>query len=152
MDLELGRLSEPGVTDAALVGLLAGVRPHVEHQRRAGAQDLPAHGAQRPLGPALVLPHGMRPHVPLPLEGGLAEAAGEAPLLAVDAGAVLLPAGVAGEGLAAHLALVRLAGQALVHIPAVIHIFLPGNELLLALVAADHADGFLVGHTFVGFL
>lgn len=152
MDLELGRLSKPGVTHPTLVGLLASVRPHVEHQRRAGAQDLAAHGAQRPLGPALVLPHGMSPHIPLPLEGGLAEAAGEPPLLAVHTGMVLLPAGVAGKGLAAHLTPVRFAGQALVHIPAVIHVFFPGNKLLLALVTVDHIDGLLVGHTFTGLL
>lgn len=152
MDLELGRLSKPGVTHATLVGLLSGVRAHVEHQRRAGAQDFAAHGAQRPLGPALVLPHGVSPHIPLPLEGGLAEAAGEPPLLAVHAGTVLLPAGVAGEGLAAHLAAVHLARRALVHIPAVIHVLLPGDKLLLALVALDHVDGFLAGHAFTGLL
>lgn len=152
MDLELRRLSKPGMTHAALAGLLTGVCPHVEHQCRAGAQDLAAHRAQWPLGPDLVLPHGMSPHIPLPLEGGLAEAAGEPPLLTVHAGAVLLPAGVAGKGLAAHLAPVRLAGQALVHILAVIHVFLPGNKLLLALVAVDHIDGLLVGHTFTGLL
>lgn len=123
------------MTNATLVRFFSRVRPHVEHQRRSGAEDLPADRAERAFDSALVLPHIMRPHVSLSLKGSVAEGAGELPLVRVDARSVLLPAVVAGKRLAADVAPIGFTRQALMDVSAVIHVLLAGNKLLVTLLA-----------------
>lgn len=121
----------------------------MKHKRCPGAEDLPTDGAERPFDSALMLPHIMRPHISLPFKRSIAKGAGKLPFFTVDTSSMLLPAVVASKRLAADITLIDFAGQALMDISAVIHVFFPGNELLVTLITCYYIGRFLIHPIFI---